>query len=181
MGTKKVQMKFQVVADDGVSANVTIAVNSTQVFSGALAHTADVMPGQVTDDQTPFSLVEFDLDVTDMPVPPGVPNSQQGWWATPENVTISVTGGSITLQATEANYSASLGEVAPPTTPPTFQLVPGSADSFVPLWFANQPVWTPTCVGRLNYEDNTDTGPGSLLLLDGESVSYQVAMTLYSA
>lgn len=180
MGTKQVKMEFQVAANDGALAQVTITAGGTQVFSGSLTQTENPLPGQVLSDSTPFSLVEFELDVSDMPVPSGNSNSY-GQWVTSTDITIAVSGGSVCLQETLANYTAQIVEVTPATTPPTYQIVAGNASTFNTLWFATQPVWTPTCVGRLNIADNVDTGPGSLLLLDGESVAYQVAMTLYSA
>ena len=175
MGTKQVQMEFQVAANDGVSAQVTVTAGGTQVFSGSLAQTVNPLPGQVYDDATPFSLVEFDLDVADLPVPPN------GSPTVLTDVVISVNGGSICLQATEANYNLSYQEVVPPTDPITYQPVPGNSTTFVQLRYGTQPVWTPTAVGRLDIADNVGTGPGSLLLLDNESVAYQVEMTLYSA
>jgi hypothetical protein len=180
MGTKQVKMEFQVAADDGVSAQVTITAGGTQVFSGAVGQTANPLPDQIFVDSTPFSLVEFDLDVADMPTPWGDPG-QYGQWTTPVDITISVSGGSVCLQETAANYSTYLTEITPPTAPPTYHTVPGNATIFSTLRYATQPVWTPTCTDRLNIADNVDTGPGSLLLLDSESVAYQVSMTLYSA
>lgn len=180
MGTKKIQMEFQVAANDGALAQVTITAGGTQVFSGSLAQTANPLPGQVLNDSAPFSLVEFELDVADMPVPPGSP-TDYGQWTTPIDITIAVSGGSVCLQETEANYTAYVIPVSPPTTPPTYQVVTGDAATFVTLKYATQPVWTPPCVGRLDIAANVNEGPGSLLLLDNESVSYQVATTLYSA
>ena len=184
MGTKQVKMEFQVVANDQASANVTITMGGTQVFSGALAQTASVMPAQVHDDQTPYALVEFDLEVENMPtVAPFPPSDQYCMYTTPMDVTITVTGGDITLQATEANYNCEgVPPIVPtPTNPPFVQVIPGDADTFNELRFYSQPVWTPPATGRLDINDNVDTGPGSLLLLDNESVAYQVSMTLYSA
>jgi hypothetical protein len=180
MGIKQVQMEFQVAANDGVSAQVTITAGGTQVFSGPLAQTTNPLPGQVYDDATPFSLVEFDLEVENIPNPPYSANAYPTWF-TPVDVTIAVSGGNICLQATEANYTGLLVEVNPPTTPATVQLEPGNADQFVVLRYATQPVWTPPATGRLDINDNVDTGPGSLLLTDNESVAYQLSMTLYSA
>ena len=180
MGTKQVKMEFQVAANDGALAQVTVSAGGTQVFSGSLTQTENPLPGKVLSDSTPFSLVEFELNVADMPVPPGNSNSY-GQWVTSTDITIAVSGGSVCLQETLANYTTQLVEITPPTTPPTYQIVAGNAATFATLRYATQPVWTPTCVGRLDISDNADTGPGSLLLLDGESVAYQVAMTLYSA
>ena len=180
MGTKQVKMEFQVAADDGALAQVTITAGGTQVFSGSLAQTENPLPGQVSNDSTPFSLVEFELDVEDMPVPPGNSDSH-GQWTTSTDIIIAVTGGSVCLQETLANYTAQWVEITPPTDPATYQIVSGNAATFTTLRYATQPVWTPAAVGRLDIADNATTGPGSLLLLDNESVAYQVAMTLYSA
>ena len=184
MGTKQIQMEFQVVADDQVSANVTVVVNGTQVFSGALAKTADVMPGQVFDDQTPFSLVEFDLDVADMPDPltSSDPSDQYGQWTTPVDVTISVTGGDVTLQATEANYTGIWITNPNPTPGQPYIVQKGSADQFYELRISSQPKWNGVeLLDRYNFADNTNTGTGSLLVLENETVAYQMGATLYSA
>ena len=188
MGTKQIRMEFQVVADDKVSANVTVAVDGVQKFSGPVAHTTDVMPGQVLDDQEPYSQISFDLDVSDqtpeidlMP-----PNGRNGQWIELRNVTITVTGGDITLQSTEANYTVATGGAvsATITGPKPDPIVPGDAVTFYQLFFGNQPVWTPepaNPLDRFNFEYNLDTSPGSLLVLNNESVAYQCEVTLYSA
>jgi hypothetical protein len=182
MGTKQVKMEFQVAANDGALAQVTITAGGTQVFSGSLAQTENPLPVQVLNDETPFSLVEFELDVPDMPVPPGNADSY-GQWVTTTDITISVSGGTVALQETLANYTATPVEITPPTTPPGYQVVPGNASTFATLRFANQPVWTPTNTdpGRLIFADNINTGPGTLTIFDNQSVAYQASMTLYSA
>jgi hypothetical protein len=183
MGTKQVKMEFQVAADDGELAQVTITAGGTQVFFGSLAQTENPLSGIVYNDATPFSLVEFEMDVADMPVPPGSCNSY-GQWVTPIDITISVTGGNICLQETLANYTATSVEIIPPPTNALpYQVVPGDAATFATLRFANQPVWTPTNTdpGRLIFDDNIDTGPGSLTISNNQSVAYQVSMTYYSA
>jgi hypothetical protein len=183
MGTKQVQMEFQVVADDGVSANVTVTVNGVQKFSGALAQTVTELPGQVYYDQTPFSLVQFDLDIDNQASPfPGP--SVNGQWITLEDITITVTGGDVVLQETEANYTAVPQVITPPpTTPPTTTIVtPGNADNFESLSIGSQPLWNGVALtDRYNFDANTGTGSGSLILYNNETVAYQVGMTLYSA
>jgi hypothetical protein len=182
MGTKQVQMKFQVAAIDQVSAQVTITAGGTQVFSGPLADTTDaIVSGDIKEDTVPFSEVSFDLDVVDQPIPPTSPPNNWSEWTVPVDITISVSGGDIGLQNTEANYTAKMGQVDPPTDPATYITYPGDAARFFQLQYATQPVWTPPATGRLDIADNVNTGPGSLVLLDGESVTYQVAMTTYSA
>jgi hypothetical protein len=183
MGTKQVQMKFQVVANDGALAQVTVTAGGTQVFSGSLAQTENPLANQVFHDSTPFSLVQFELDVADMPVPGTGNSNSYGQWVTSTDITISVTGGNVCLQETLANYTFTIVEVTPPTTPPTYHPVEGNASTFAIIRFANQPVWTPTNTdpGRLIFEDNINTGPGSLTIFDNQSVAYQASMTLYSA
>jgi hypothetical protein len=180
MGTKQVQMEFQVAANDGALVQVTVTAGGTQVFSGSLAQTENPLPTQIYNNATPFSLVQFELDVANMPVPPGNSN-HYGQWVTPIDITISVSGGRVGLQETLANYTAKWVEVTPPTTPPTYQIQAGDVATFAALRYATQPVWIPTAIGRLDIADNVDTGPGSLLVLDNESVAYQASMTLYSA
>lgn len=182
MGTKQVQMEFQVAADDGVSAQVTITAGGIQVFSGALAQTVNPLPGQVYSSSEPFSLVEFDFDVANMSVPPG-PSDGYGQWVTSTNMTIAVSGGNVCLQETSANYTTKVVEVTPATTPPTYQTLPGNVSEFSQLRFLDQPVWTPinTDPGRLIFEDNINTGPGTLTIFNGQSVAYPLGITLYSA
>jgi hypothetical protein len=183
MGTKQVKMEFQVAADDGALAQVTITAGGTQVFSGSLAQTENPLSDQVYSNATPFSLVEFEMDVADMPVPPGNANSY-GQWVTSTDITIAVSGGSVCLQETLANYTATSVEIIPPPTNALpYEIVPGDAATFATLRYATQPVWTPTNTdpGRLIIDDNVSTGPGSLTIFDNQSVAYQVSMTLYSA
>ena len=183
MGTKQVQMEFQVAANDGALAQVTITAGGTQVFSGSLAQTENPLPGQVLNDSTPVSLVEFELDVTDMSIPPVNPPNSGNEWTTPVDVIISVSGGIVCLQETLTNYTAKMVEVTPPTNPATYITEPGNASTFTTLRFTNQPVWTPTNTdpARLIFDDNINTGPGSLTIFDNQSVAYQLSMTLYSA
>jgi hypothetical protein len=183
MGTKQVKMEFQVAANDGALAQVTVTAGGTQVFSGSLAQTENPLPDIVLNDETPFSLVQFELDVPDMPVPTVNPPDSGSTWTTPVDVIISVSGGIVCLQETLANYSAKMIEVTPPTNPATYTIEQGNASTFSTLRFTNQPVWTPTNTdpGRLIFEDNINTGPGSLTIFDNQSVAYQVSMTLYSA
>jgi hypothetical protein len=180
MGTKQVRMEFQVAANDGELAQVTVTAGGTQVFSGSLAQTENPLPGIVTNDAAPFSLIQFELDVANMPVPLSNTNSY-GQWVTSTDITISVTGGTVCLQETLANYTATIVEVTPPTTPPTYQVVAGNASTFAEIRFANQPVWTPSTPASLIFEDNINTGPGSLTIYNNQSVAYQASMTLYSA
>jgi hypothetical protein len=180
MGTKQVRMEFQVAANDGALAQVIVTAGGTQVFSGSLAQTENPLASQVYTDATPFSLIEFEMDVADMPVSPGNSNSY-GQWVTSTDINISVTGGNVCLQETLANYTATIVEVTPSTTPPTYQVVAGNASTFAQIRFANQPVFTPSTPASLNFADNINTGPGSLTIYNNQSVAYQASMTLYSA
>lgn len=178
MGTKQIRMKFQVAANDGVAAQVTITSGGVQKFSGDLAQTvATLIAGDVHYFTEPESPIIFDVDVPDQTVAhPKTPEEKE----TPIDITIAVTGGNIGLQETTANYSTIVVEVTPPTDPVTYTLAPGDVSTFMTVNYATQPVWTPPCYDRLNIADNVDTGPGSLILLNGESVTYQIAVPLYS-
>ena len=129
MTTKTIQMEFQVAANDGVSALVTVSAAGQQVFSGQLNQTVNPLPGQVFPDQTPFSLVSFEIDVSE---------PTAGQTETPVDMVIAVSGGSITLQETETNYVAQLVAISPPTNPPTHTIVPGNETTFYTCRFANQ-------------------------------------------
>jgi hypothetical protein len=178
MSVKQIQMKFQVAANNGVAAQVTITSGGIVKFSGDLAQTVPVLiAGDVLNISEPDSTVLFDLDIPDQPVEhPKTPEET----AIPVELTIAVTGGNIGLQDSLANYSSYCIEVSPPTDPVTYTLAPGDATTFKGMDYATQPVWTPPATDRLNIADNVDTGPGSLILLDGESVTYQVSVWLYS-
>ena len=179
MGTKQVKMEFQVVANDGVSANVTVTFGGTQVFSGPLNQTTDVMPGIVVDDLQPYSLVEFDLDVTDQPLPPGNQNVH-GQYTYPIDISVQVTGGSITMQATEANYNAVMADLTPPVGNITSWLQAGTSTKFAELWPNAQPLVNGEALTtRYNYPNSPQSGPGAILLLDTETVTYPLAMTYY--
>ena len=178
MGTKQIKMLFQVAANDGIAAHVTITSSGVQKFSGDLAQTVSTLiAGDVFNYSVPNSEVLFDLDVPDQPVlHPKTPEEKE----TPVEFTIAVSGGNIGLQQTEANFSSVVIEQTPPTNPVTYTIGPGDASTFMVLNYATQPVWTPPVTDRLNIADNLDTGPGSLILLDGESVTYQESVLLYS-
>ena len=181
MGTKQVRMQFQVAANDGALAQVTVTAGGTQVFSGSLAQTENPLAGIITNDAAPFSLIQFELDVANGNVWGQGINNGYGQWVTLTDITISVSGGTVCLQETLANYSGTMVEVTPPTTPPTYQYQVGNASTFSTIRFANQPVWTPSTPASLNFANNINTGPGSLTIYNNQSVAYQASMTLYSA
>ena len=153
---------------------MTVTVGGTQKFSGPVNNTTNFISAQPPDPNT-LSLIQFDLDVENMPDP--LPNHDQwGEWVTNIPMIISVTGGDIQVQAIRANFNALLidGNVQPKFTP-------GTVDNWFQLRYATQPVWTPPATDRLTIADNVNSGPGSLLLLENEVVNFQIAMTYYSA
>lgn len=202
MGIKQVRMKFQVAANDGISAQVSVTVGGIQRFSGALLQTVDVMPRQVFSDQIPYSLVQFGLEVPDinqnsagawrkwMTIPDPTklnfdqllnvneetPPDAYGEWTTPVDIAISVSGGAVTLQATDADHSW-----ARPITPTLFRNGgPGDFSSY--LRPCSQPLWNKIPLkDRYDLESFVDSGPGVLLVLDNELLEFQLAMTLYCA
>jgi len=182
MGTKQVQMEFQVVADNGISANVTVTVGGVQKFSGALAQTTDVLvPADTHYDTTPFSLVQFDLDVANVAIS-STPPWNQAEWVTPTNITVLVTGGDVILQEIEANYSAIVEALVPPaTTPKEGTLVPGNATDFQTTVISNQPLWDDVAItDYYNYTGNENTGSGNLPIPNGMTMACQINMSLYN-
>ena len=172
MAVKQVQMHFQVVANDGVSADVVVAVDGVQKFLGKLTQTVDDLSGQVTSDMSPFDTVQFDLDID--PVVPTPPDT------TPQSISkqfmISVTGGTVALQRTTANYTGHWGGN---DADPNKNAYAGTADKFIEQKITSQPIWTSMASGRFDITSNPNGG-GTILLLDNESVSYTIEIDSYS-
>jgi hypothetical protein len=103
MDTKQIRASFFVIADNKISVNLTISVDGVQKFSGALAHTDDVVPedrGDL-DPNKPVSVAEFDLEL---------PINAIGNEITVKDIAFAVTGGSAVLCNVEANYNYPVGD-----------------------------------------------------------------------
>jgi hypothetical protein len=166
MGTKQVKVDFLIVADDQVSATVTIKVGGVVKWSGDLADTSDMVPDYNTP-PVPTVSAEFDLEVADGPT------SQM---TVPEDFTFTVTRGTAILKLISANYSVQGVEIQPPTDPATYNLVPGSATNFVIVAVTAQPTWNGQALtDRYNYI----AGGSVMPFYTGEVLEFPVAMPMY--
>lgn len=176
MSTKQVQMRFQIAATGNVEANVTVAFSGVEVFSGPLADTTDeIVFGNVMPDATPFSLVEFNYNVPDQTHYPEDPTAVLE--TTPVDVVITINGGNAAMQYTATNYNGTWGTgINGPI------IRPGDAATFQELKPVTQPTWNGVpLTTRYNITANEGTGPGTLLILDGEVMEYQIQIPNYYA
>ena len=170
MGTKQVRFNFQIVADDGVSANVSINVGGVQKFAGALAHTNSTIPIDVWPETSP-SVAQFDLAVDNLVTP--------GSSTISENITLTVTGGTAIFKSIWANYSSYVTQVSPPTTPPTWNNNAGNSTEFVQVLPSEQPTWNGVPItGNMDF---TDSPYGPMTFEPGQVLAFPVAMPKYSA
>jgi hypothetical protein len=174
MGTKQVKFEFLIVAANQVSANVTIAFNGVQKWSGPLANTNDSIPGPDTPD-APYSNAIFDLDIEDTPVP--WPNPI-GTMSTAKDITITVTGGSAIFKTMSANYGIYWQEKTPPTDPATFQVMPGISTEFNDILPTAQPTWNDVpLLDRFNFADGAN---GPMLVEPDELLEFPVQIQWYN-
>jgi hypothetical protein len=170
MGTKQIQTNFLIVADDGVSANVTITVDGISKWNGVLTNTNATIPGADTPDVA-FSVAEFDLEVDNL--------GNTSPYTTSKDITMTVTGGSAIFKSMLANYNGSKLLVEPVTTPPTYTNVPGNSTTFVQVLPTAQPTWNGVPIlTRMDYADGAN---GPMLFESGEVLAFPVEISDYSA
>jgi hypothetical protein len=171
MGTKQIKVGFLIVANDQVSANVTIAFNGVQKWSGSLANTNDSIPGYEIPD-VPYSYATFDLDIQDTPVP--LINGM----TTAKDVTFTVTGGDAIFKTMSANYGIYQQEITPPTDPVTYQLMPGTSTEFNVILPTAQPTWNDVIIpGRFDWADDPW---GPFLFQPDELLEFPVQIQWYN-
>ena len=170
MGTKQVKVSFLVVADDQVSAGANITVGGVQKWTGDLANTNDTIPDENTPDHLPFSVAEFDLEVTDLTRTSGL--------TTTEDFTFTATRGTLIIKKIETNYVQTSVQSDPPTDPPTWIATPGNATTFNEASLNAQPTWNgEPYLDRYVFDD----GQGPLPLYVNELLECSVAVQNYSA
>ena len=174
MGTKQVKVGFLIVADDQVSANVTIAFNGIQKWSGPLANTNNSIPGYDTPD-VPYSYATFDLDIQDTPVPLLFPINEM---STAKDVTFTVTGGDAIFKTMSSNYGVYGQEITPPTDPVTYQVMPGTSTEFTEILPTAQPTWNDVpLLDRFNFADGLY---GPMLVEPDELLEFPVQIEWYN-
>ena len=171
MGTKQIKVGFLIIANDQVSANVTIAFNGVQKWSGPLLNTNDSIPDYNTPD-APYSYATFDLDIQDTPVP--LTNEM----TTAKDVTFTVTGGDAIFKTMSSNYGIYSQEITPPTDPVTYQMMPGTSTEFSQILPTAQPTWNGVpLVSRFDWVDDPW---GPMLVGPDELLEFPVEIPWYN-
>ena len=174
MGTKQIKVGFLIVANDQVSANVTIAFNGVQKWSGPLANTNNSIPDYETPD-VPYSYATFDLDIQDTPVPLLFPIIEM---STAKDVTFTVTGGDAIFKTMSSNYGVYGQEITPPTDPVTYQMMFGTSTYFNHILPTAQPTWNDVIIpGRFDW---TDDPWGPFLFQPEELLEFPVLIQWYN-
>lgn len=175
MTTKQIKMTFQVQNNAGETNTVLVQLNGVTKFEGSLPETGPLVVGgggtySVTN-------ITFDQDVAD-------------WSSTdvdPVNIplTVVVTGGSISLENTESNYSATATNTGTPETP-VWISTPGDVNTYQTCNIVQQPTWNgEALLDRYNIEYNNGpiqvTGPGELVVYSSETVQTVLAVARFSS
>jgi hypothetical protein len=169
MTLKPTQFRFQVTANNGVSAQAIITIDGAQLWSGSLAHTVtDDNVGQWTNDDTPYSTAACEINT------PEVQNNS------PQKLnnlfTISVTGGDIILVGiNQTNNPTWEEQTNPEWNPPTQRVYIGGNPNFEDNWdVVTQPLWDgQVFLNRYTLSNNLGiTGPGSILVKAGETCEF---------
>lgn len=164
MTLKPTQFRFQVTANDGVSAQAIITMDGSQLWSGSLAHTVtNVNVGKWTNDDTPYSTAACEINT------PDVQNNN------PQKLnklfTISVNGGDIVLVGINQTNNPMWEEQVNPELNPYI----GGNPNFDDDWdVVTQPLWDgQVFLNRYTLSDNLGiTGPGSILVKAGETCEF---------
>lgn len=164
MTLKPTQFRFQVTANDGVSAQAIITMDGSQLWSGSLAHTVtNVNVGKWTNDDTPYSTAACEINT------PDVQNNNPQKFN--KLFTISVTGGDIVLVGINQTNNPVFAEQTNPESNPYI----GGNPNFDDNWdVVTQPLWDgQVFLNRYTLDDNLGiTGPGSLLVKAGETCEF---------
>lgn len=167
MPTKSIKVVLGVENVGGGPTTVSIDMDGTPVFSNTVAETGPVAQG------TPGPTTEFtfEIDINQLPLgsDPSVEN---------RIFTITPSGGDILIDEFSANYTKYW------TGDPAVKVI-GTADDFQELQIVAQPLWDGVAdLTRYNINENYDadppTGPGQLLINDGEACQVTLAVTLYN-
>lgn len=173
MATKQIKMDFQVENNVGETNTVLVQLNGVTKFEGTLPETGPIIVGG---DSYSLTSITFDQDVAD--------------WVTtdtdPVNIPLSVTvtGGSICLQDSYANYSRTSINTGT-LEAPVWTQVAGTATDFLNCNIVEQPTWGGNALlDRYNIEYNNGpiqvTGPGQLEVYTGETVQTVLAVPRFN-
>ena len=173
MTTKQIRMNFQVENNVGQTNTVIVQLNGVTKFEGTLPETGPLILGggsytvtNITFDQDVADWAPTDMDPVSIPL------------------TVTVTGASISLENSEANYyrsSINTGTQEDPAWIP----VAGTADAYEICNIIEQPTWNgQALLDRYNIEYNNGpiqvTGPGELIIYSGETVQTVLAVARFN-
>lgn len=167
MPNKTVKFTLQSEPNGDQDVNILVTVDNVAVFNQAVPAMGPV----VLDTQEPSESFTFDLDV-----------AASGNVGVTEirNFGITATNGVAKIRNITCNFSASSEQVGN-----VFNLVPGSSNTFVICNIVSQPTWNgDVLLGRYDIQYNNGayqvTGPGEVLIEDGEVAVFDVAVPAYN-
>jgi hypothetical protein len=173
MATKQIQMAFQVQNNAGETNTVQVQLNGVTKFEGTLPETGPLIIGG---DAYSVTNITFDQDVEVV--------TASGPQTANVALSVTVSGGSISLEDTFANYTRTVINTGT-AEEPVWTVVPGTAENFVLCNVIEQPTWNgEALLDRYNIEYNLGpvqvTGPGQLVVYPSETVQTTLAVGLYN-
>lgn len=177
MTLKTTQFRFQVSAADGVSAQATISMDGVQLWAGSLAHTRDMVePQQWTNDDTPYSGADCEIDMPDT-----VSNTPAEY---SKLFTIFVRGGTAVLVGINQTNNPKYGQEPNPKDPsgPMITVYVGGNPNLDDNWeIITQPLWDGVAdLSRYDISKNLGvSGPGCLPIRNGETCEFSANLWSY--
>lgn len=176
MPLKATQFRFQVAADDGISAQSTITIDGVTHWAGSLAKTQDVVHQtmELDYDTVPYSLAEFDIDV------PAVSGSMPTHHL--KTCTISITGGTVLMVGIAQTNNPIWQWVPNPSEPPPFiaNYMGGNPEFSESFDIDTQPLWNGVALlNRYDIVYNQETGAGAVYIESGETVEFTLDLWSY--
>lgn len=175
MPTKQIKIKMQARADTGQTTKLVVKIDGVVMFEDFVPETGEI----VLDQENPNEFVSFDYDV-----PAANPTSDPPELTVTKPMEIYCQHGEIKVENIMANYTGR-PENQGTEQDPQWQWVPGNSDEFVTCDIVSQPLWNgEALLDRYNivYNRGPDqiTGPGEILIYNGETVVFDAAIPLYS-
>lgn len=167
MPTKQIKITMQAQPSGAEDLTFQVKIDGNTVYNQTVPATGPAQQG-LTD---PSETITFDFDVA-------ASNTARAT----ENHTFSfiATNGAAKIETIAANFSAvneTVGDVV--------NFVPGTANTFVVCNIVTQPEWDGQAIldrYDISYNNgpNQVTGPGEVMMYDGETVVFDVAVTNYN-
>jgi hypothetical protein len=163
MPTKQIKVSFQVDNNPGTTNNVLVQLNGITKFEGSLPVTGPIIVGA---DSVTFTSITFDQDI----------DNYTSTERDPVNIPllITVTGGSISLESTESNYSKTYTNSGTAESP-VWTSNAGTDNVYTLCNVVEQPTWNgEALLNRYDIQYNNgpieNTGPGEIVVYSGETM-----------